>query len=347
LNILVDSNLGGKIGSICCCAPICADDIALACDNPIDLQSLVNIVYDYSQREEYMLQPQKSVILPVNTNNKISFDKEEWFMNDNIMPVTTTTPHIGIQRDSQNTCLNTIENNLKKSRRALYSLMHTGLPGENGLDPTTYISLLRTFDFPIMLYGLETLLPSGKNLELLNKQHKKIIKQVLSLPTNVANPSIYILSGLLPVEVEIHKKALNLFGNICRSSQDSIEWRVAEGQLGLKNMKSHSWFVDIKKLFIKYELENPYEYLLCSDYTKLKWKIMINKKSIYTGLREFHLKLKCSNHFNTLVVYFESANVIQLQKTCTANRRDISRIPVRLKIATGSYILQTKRASCI
>jgi len=55
-------------------------------------------------------------------------------MNDNIMPVTTTTPHIGIQRDSKNTCLNTIENNLKKSRRALYSLMHTGLHGEIGLD---------------------------------------------------------------------------------------------------------------------------------------------------------------------------------------------------------------------
>ena len=99
LNILVDYNLGGKIGSICCCAPTCADDIALACDNPVDLQALVNIAYDYSQREGYMLQPQKSVILPVNTNNKISFDKAEWFMNNNSMQVTTTTPHIGIQRD--------------------------------------------------------------------------------------------------------------------------------------------------------------------------------------------------------------------------------------------------------
>lgn len=68
------------------------------------------------------------------------------------------------------------------------------------------------------------------------------------------------------------KKALNLFGNICRSSQDSVEWRVAERQLGLKNMNSHSWFVDIKKLFSKYEMGNPNEYLLYSDYTKLEWK---------------------------------------------------------------------------
>jgi hypothetical protein len=131
LNILVDSQLGGKIESICCCA----DDIALASDILIDLQVLVNIAYDYSQREGYMLQPQKSLILPVNTCNRISFDEEEWFMNDNIMPVTTTTPHIGIQRDSKNTSLNTIENNLKKSRQALYSLMQTGLHIENGLNP--------------------------------------------------------------------------------------------------------------------------------------------------------------------------------------------------------------------
>lgn len=33
-----------------------------------------------------------------------------------------------------------------------------------------------------------------------------------------------------------------------------------------------------------------------------------------------------------------------IAKTCIANTRDISRIPVQLKIATGSYILQTNRA---
>ena len=97
LNILVDYNLGATIGSICCCAPTSADDIVLASENPIDLEAIVKIAYDYRQREGYMLQPQKSVILPVNTHNKISFDKEEWCMNDNTMPVTTTTPHIGIQ----------------------------------------------------------------------------------------------------------------------------------------------------------------------------------------------------------------------------------------------------------
>jgi hypothetical protein len=39
--------------SIACCAPTCADDIALAGSNPLDIQILVNIASDYSAREAY------------------------------------------------------------------------------------------------------------------------------------------------------------------------------------------------------------------------------------------------------------------------------------------------------
>ncbi|CAG2239545.1 unnamed protein product [Mytilus edulis] len=61
-----------------------------------------------------------------------------------------------------------------------------------------------------MLYGLETLLPNGKNLDLINKQYKKMLKQILSLTTNVADPAVYIISGQLPAEAEIHKRAFTL-----------------------------------------------------------------------------------------------------------------------------------------
>jgi hypothetical protein len=36
------------------------------------------------------------------------------------------------------------------------------LHGENGIDPETSISLLRTYVLPILYYGLEILLPTGK-----------------------------------------------------------------------------------------------------------------------------------------------------------------------------------------
>ncbi|CAC5359515.1 unnamed protein product [Mytilus coruscus] len=145
LDNLNESNICGKIGPISCCAPTCADDIALLGDIPLDLQILINIAFDYSQRKGYLLHPEKSVVLPVLTSKKVTYEEEKSFMRDKQMPVVNKTSHIGIQRDSRDTTASTIEENLKKARRTLYSLMHQELHGENGLDPITSVSLLQTF----------------------------------------------------------------------------------------------------------------------------------------------------------------------------------------------------------
>jgi hypothetical protein len=76
LDILDCAGVGAKIGSIKCCAPTCADDIALTGNNPQYIQTMINIAYDFSQRKGYSLQPTKSVILPVKTCNKISHEDE-------------------------------------------------------------------------------------------------------------------------------------------------------------------------------------------------------------------------------------------------------------------------------
>jgi hypothetical protein len=45
-------------------------------------------------------------------------------------------------------------------------------------------------------------------------------------------------------EAEVHKRAIILFGCICRSGKTSTEWKIAERQLSIKNSKSKSWFID-------------------------------------------------------------------------------------------------------
>jgi hypothetical protein len=116
LDLMQESNLGAKISNINCCAPTCADDIALAGSNPLDIQVLVNIASDYSAREAYTLQP-------IKTCSKTPHDNENWYMNGKSLEKVEKASHIGIQRNSRNSTLATIEENLKKSRRALYSIM--------------------------------------------------------------------------------------------------------------------------------------------------------------------------------------------------------------------------------
>ena len=138
------------------------------------------------------------------------------------MPVVDKATHIGITRSDTNSARPTIDENIRKARRATYSLMGTGLHGENGLDPETSISLLKTYILPILTYGLEIVIPKGQILDGIQNYNKKPFRQVLSLAVNVADPAVYMISGLLPLEAEIHIKVFTMFGNITRAHKTPL-----------------------------------------------------------------------------------------------------------------------------
>ena len=346
LDILSNSGLGGKIGKINCCAPTCADDVALIANNPFDIQTMVDIAVDFSKGEGCLLQPQKSVVIPINTYKKskmLEINDGYWKLDGKDMPIVTQSAHIGIQKSETNSTQSTVNENIKKATRALYSLMGVGLHGENGIDPETTISLLRTYVLPILYYGLEILLPTGKILEQLNIHYKKVLKQILSLYINVADPAIYILSGLLPIEAEIHIKVLTFFGNITRSEHTSIEWRLAERQLQVKSYDSNSWFMDIRKICIKYDITDPYTYLE-NPLPKSQWKSLITKHVHQYWKNAIEENMLLYTSLKYLDSNYNIGRIHPLLKSQSANIQDIRRIPTRLKIVTGTYILQTNRA---
>ena len=106
LDLLADSGLGGRIGNINCCAPTCADDVTLISNNPIDLQAMINISLDFSKREGYILQPTKSVILPVKTGKPLIETDSFWKLDNLDMPVVKETSHIGIKRSEKRFYIN-------------------------------------------------------------------------------------------------------------------------------------------------------------------------------------------------------------------------------------------------
>ena len=136
---------------------------------------------------------------------------------------------------------------------------------------------MQTYVTPILLYGMEVLLPkNNKHIGKLEVYQKQLLKQILSLPENTADSAVYILSGFLPVEAQIHKRALTFFRNICDQPEHSVEKRLAYRQLSINNFASSSWFMDIKKLFMKYDLIDPLK-VLENPHTKRQWKVYINK----------------------------------------------------------------------
>jgi hypothetical protein len=64
-------------------------------------------------------------------------------LDGKVMPIVTQSAHIGIQKSETNSTQSTVNENIKKATRALYSLMGVGLHGENGIDHETTISFNR------------------------------------------------------------------------------------------------------------------------------------------------------------------------------------------------------------
>ncbi|CAG2225858.1 unnamed protein product [Mytilus edulis] len=153
--------------------------------------------------EGYKLQPQKSVAIHIQPKpTKNSCEPEQYQLGKDPMPNVTKSTHLGIIRtpSMRQNIESNVEENVKKARRSAYALFGSGFHGENGLDPESLIHLYKTYISPVLLYGIELLTTKSAHLETLEKFQKKMLKQILSVPMSTPDPSVYILTGILPVE---------------------------------------------------------------------------------------------------------------------------------------------------
>ena len=185
-------------------------------DSKEELQTLVDEGDDYSTLERYLLQPVKSVVMPVPGRGKKPVDTGDfvWTINGKPMPIVQETTHMGIKRSAiSNEAM--VEENIKKAWKMLFSLMGSGLHGYNGLDPETAVHIYQTYVLPALVYGLEVIIPEKKYMDMLERSNKKFLKHIVGVPDTTADPSFLMLTGTIPLEGVIHKRALSLLGNIC------------------------------------------------------------------------------------------------------------------------------------
>jgi hypothetical protein len=113
-----------------------------------------------------------------------------------------------------------VQENIKKARRAAYSVIGTGMYGWNGIHPRISVKLWCTFVIPVLVSGLETLQLSLDDMETLERFQRQFIRCIMHLPKGTANSAVHLLTGLLPVQAVVEKRALVLFINMI-SEKDS------------------------------------------------------------------------------------------------------------------------------
>lgn len=249
------SGLGVEIGSIYIGCPSCADDVTLLSNNANQVQPLLDLAKQYADLHGYQLHPTKSTITELIRAGKQTTPMEEfqWKMGTDAVTKADTFTHLGLTWMA-NRQKPDVNENIKKARRAAYALLKVGLHGNNGIDPPAAVKIVATYVAPTLLHGMEAAVLLKEDQSKLDIFYKKMLRQILSLPDNTASEAIFILAGTIPLEGQIHQKALGMFGSICRLPANHSIKQLACRQLAMNNNK-FSWFKMIANLGSQYNLD--------------------------------------------------------------------------------------------
>jgi hypothetical protein len=130
---------------------------------------------------------------------------------------------------------------------------------------------------------------------------KRMIKQLLSLPTRCPDPAVYILTGILPIEAQIHLKALVFYNNVCHQDESSIEKKLTVRQLTVKADSSNSCFICINNILRKYDMKEASTYLE-SPMSKSKWSSLVKSKVREYWSRHIHTMSQMYSSLQFLIV---------------------------------------------
>ena len=124
------------------------------------------------------------------------------------------------------------------------------------LSPSLKLHLFKTFVAPIARSGLSSMTLSSKHINPLTIFHRKILRGFLGLSDSAAVPSLYFLTGELPLHAAIHKDVFSLFYNVWSNPQTKIH-EIVKYLLENSPKNSHTWSRNIRNLAQIYNIEDP------------------------------------------------------------------------------------------
>ena len=156
------------------------------------------------------------------------------------------------------------------------------------------------------------------------------MKQILSLPQNTPDCAVYILTDIISIEKQIEKKALIFFNNICNQHEESIEETSKKATIN-KKQNSNSWFMNLKILLLKYNLDDPLD-LLDNPRKKEEWKLNVIKQINQSWKEHILHSVKLYKNLQHIATdKYRPGKIHPLLSISCNSSRDVNRIPTKLR----------------
>ncbi len=154
-----------------------------------------------------------------------------------------------------------------------------------------------------------------KDLEKLQVMQQKFLKKVVGVSSGTPNSFIFLELGILPIEVEIHKRMLMYLHRILQLSIDDPVYQMFTNLKALDEKGEKNWWTLVKTLPAKYGLPNPES---IKQLKKVSFKQLVNKT--INNMVFADLKKQCHELKKTANITYKSFKMQEYLSTMYPNQ---------------------------
>ena len=182
------------------------------------------------------------------------------------------------------------------------------------------------------------------HLDPLSSFQRKVIRGFLHLSDRSPIPSLFFLTGELPIVARLHRDIFSLFYNIWINPESQI-FKLTKYLLENCPPNSHTWARHIKNLSNMYEIEDPFKLISKTPPSKAEYK-----NYIHTKITVYHeKKLRAAANSNSKMSYL-NVNIKGLNGMPHAalsgvvTTQSVQKLRAHLKMLTDDLYTYEKRA---
>ena len=331
-----ESGLGVTVDNVHVASAGHADDCALMANFTHQLQHLLDLSLAYCAKYQVKLSTAKTKLLVFSPHNCEAAEYAKLItpihIGDTTIPFVDTAEHVGILRSVSGN-LPHIHQRIVKHKKALASILFTGMARRHRASPLASLQAERIFGSPVLFSGMAALILNKSEVEIIAQHVKQTVQNLLKLHQKTPDVVIFMISGTLPGEALLHMKQLTLFGMITRLP-NNILFEIAKQNFLHGDKKS--WFFQILALCNKYCLPHPLS-LLQSPPKKGPFKTLLKLKITdywQTQLRERSSELSSLKYFKP--EYMSLLKPHPILGTVT-NCYDVNKMVIQLRMLSGRY----------
>ena len=279
LETLENSGLGVDIGPINTGLSCVADDLYLMSDDQVKLQGLLDISQHYGKLYRVKYGANKTVISVVGSKQDMKYytDIQPWNMNNSPVSVKEDNDHLGLTVSGIREEEKNIDLKIRKARGSLFKLLGPAFSAKCLLSPALQMHLFRVYICPIARSGLAAMALKNTHIKPLIAFQRKIIRGFLRISDRSPIPSLYFLTGELPIEAKLHRDIFSLFYIIWNNPKSKIS-EILRFLMENSAPNSHTWARHIRILAEQYEIEDPLTAIQQAPPTKSEYKQYIITK---------------------------------------------------------------------